>query len=69
MDIRAAEKEHSPVTIVDIRPLKEFAERTLPKEWPLRIVLTAMEDHVLASEFVAHVKVWLVLLRREGGQT
>jgi len=50
---------------VDLRPLKQFAARTLPKGWPLREVLMAIEDHVLASEFVAHVKVWLVLLRKE----
>jgi len=52
---------------VDLRRLKSYAAEALPLRSPLREVLMAMEDQVSASEFVAHIKVWLVLLRREGG--
>jgi hypothetical protein len=47
---------------VDLRSLKQYALK-LPSYSPLREVLLTESDELNAAEYLAKLKVWLVLLR------
>ena len=48
---------------IDIRPLKTFAFKELPKNLPLRKVLLAERDILKTQEFLAKMETWLNLMK------
>jgi hypothetical protein len=53
------------VAEVDIRPVKEFAEKRLKTDSLLRKVLAAEPDSLPAEEFVGKLGTWLAILRED----
>jgi len=48
---------------IDIRPLKTFAFKELPKNLPLRKVLLAERGILETQEFLAKMETWLNLMK------
>ena len=61
-------RERESVGVVDIRPLKRFAENRLPLGSHLRAVLLHEDSSLAAGVFLARLKVWLMLMRVEQEQ-
>jgi len=53
-----------PAANIGIRLLKELVVSAFPEDHPLRTVILAEKDDLPASEFLAKMNVWLVLLNR-----
>jgi len=56
---------------VNIRPLKEFVLKRIPKNWPLREIILSEEDEIEITIFLARIGVWLKIAdisakRKEG---
>jgi len=47
---------------VDLRGLKSVTSR-LPRDHPLRIIMTTEEDRIEMNEFLAKIRSWLKLLQ------
>lgn len=50
---------------VNIRRLKDFASKHLPKNWVLRELVLTEHDELEPSEFCTKMDVWLKLARGE----
>jgi hypothetical protein len=53
------------MVLIDLRPLKMFVLQKLSSQSIVRTVILCDNDFVNAEEYVAKVKVWLLLLRLE----
>jgi len=51
-----------PVSLVNLRGFKRFAERNLPHESPLFKVILAEKDELDAKSFLSKSEVWLELI-------
>lgn len=56
--------EGSLPKMVAVRPLKELVLSRFPENHPLRHVILAEKDFIMAEEFLAKMEVWAVLVSR-----
>ena len=50
---------------LDVRRLKDFALKALPKDSKLRTLILSEKDEISVEEFLAKVSIWLKLLTLE----
>jgi hypothetical protein len=54
----------SKTKMVNMRSLKQFAFKMLPKELPLRDLLLTEKDELTAQEFIIKLEIWLKLNKK-----